>query len=182
MKKQSQDLKPSKGAIHFEVIMTTMLLFKYLMVNTWMTRNGKMKWIITLISLVFLGMYVAIDALNSTTLLLVLIVILNLVVQPAYYYMNAKKMMRTVKNFAHPIKYSITKEGIFTEQNSGKTITNWFMFMRVFESRQLMLLYMGIDQVIILPKALLSKEDLKVIKTYVLEQGSKIKHCNFKKI
>ncbi len=171
-----------KQGIHLEVVMTTMLLFKYLMVNTWMSRNGKMKWFITLFALVLLGIYAAIGELNSTTLLLVLIVLLNLVVQPAYYYMNAKKMMRTVKNFSFPIKYSITKEGIFKEQQTGKTLTNWFMFLRVFESRQLLLLYMGADQVIILPKKQLTHEELKVIKAYVLEQGTKIKHCNFKKI
>lgn len=181
MAKNKQVLEVVEGSVHVEVNMSVMLLFRFLMLNTWMTRNGKIKWIITALTVPLLAMYLVDSAYNTTTLLLALILVLNLVVQPLALYLSAKKQMKVNKNYQKLMKLSFTKEGIFVQQHTGKSITNWFMFISVFESMKLILFYTARDQAIILPKALLTEDEISKIRSQVLNHREEIKKCKIKK-
>lgn len=178
----AKSLEPALSTpINLEVKMTNQLQFRFLMANTWQTRNGKVKWIISILAIPLLGVYLIDGAINTSSILLMIILGLNFIVQPIALYLIAGWQITHEKKFQNILKYSIFPEGICYRQD-GTNVTDWSKFFWIMQTNALFLFYTSYNQAIIIPKNLLSDDEIKAIRGFVLKHKKDIKKCNINKI
>jgi hypothetical protein len=162
------------------VNMTSKILFDFMMVNSYSSLGGKIKWGVSFFFLLLLPFSIMYSEL-TVTFAIILILFLNLFVQPLTFLSSSKNQMLSNDMFKHPLKYTFTQEGLRLEAFKNSGMAKWEELVQVTETKDFLLIYASKLQAFIIPKCFVSEDaDLDRIKEMVMSQEGQVKY-KFKK-
>lgn len=167
--------------VNVEIKMDAKTLFNYMMSNSLLTGSGLLKWVVTVLALFLMIYYIIQGDMGTSVFLLALILVINLVLQPLTYFFSAQKQVIQNQNFKHPIKYSLTNDGVLVDQNAGKGTVTWSMLLKAIETRKLFLLYLSANQALIIPKSFMEDSDIKKAREIIIRHKNEIKKVRLKR-
>ncbi|MFA9377702.1 MAG: YcxB family protein [Lachnotalea sp.] len=88
----------------------------------------------------------------SQSIIYMLFAIFFLVFNPINFYARAQKQVRTIPTFKEPIFYTLSNEGITTEQNNESATIKWSEVRKVVSSGRSIIIYVSKVRANILPK------------------------------
>lgn len=97
---------------------------------------------------------------------------------PFSLYLSSKKQMKTSEVFQNPITYTISEEGLTSEQNGTATEAGWDSMIKVTSTSKSIIIYTGKNRATILPKEAMGNNYeavVQMISTHVAPAKVKIK-------
>ncbi len=154
--------EPSGRKVTFEVTMKTNYMFSFLFYNSYYGVRGGINYALSAVAIV--ALICGFGDSPVATFFLVLLALLFTVIEPLMLLFKAFRQVKTSESFKLPMTYTFAENAFYLQQGDVRQQAPWELVLLVRETRDLIILFTGGNNAILLPKDQIEElDELKAV-------------------
>jgi len=144
-------------------------LFRFMVFHSYTKFTGMLTFVASVVSLILLPFSYFMWKDMGITIALLLMVVIYLIITPLNMLSQSRRQVISNPIFKNPITYHISEEVFEVQQYTGTIQLYWGQILKVKKSPYDYLFYVNTEQAFIIPKKLISPEELPLLEEIIVK-------------